>query len=132
MIDLAERGKMCPPFDICVDARAVYDVISASDACEPAECSMKLHLISVRDRMAHGLVRKFHWVDTRDMLADGPTKGGIDWLLLHRFSNECMHETRQLAISRTKVGSATNPLSHQEAGFEHGNASRGLDDPDQP
>ena len=51
--------------------------------------SLKMHLISVWDRMTHGLIRRLYWVDTRDMLADGMTKGGIDRLLLHRCSNDC-------------------------------------------
>lgn len=47
---------MYPPFDLCVDARVAYDAIAAIDACEPAGNSLKLHLISVRDRMAHGFI----------------------------------------------------------------------------
>ena len=69
---------MYPPFDICVDAQAVYDAIGAPDACEPAGSSLKLHLIPVRDRMTHGHIRKLFWVDASDMLADGLTKGGVD------------------------------------------------------
>lgn len=76
MIDMLEIGNLYPALELCVDARAVYDAVGASDACGPAECSLKLHLISVRDRMSHGLVRGLHWVDARDMLADGLTKGG--------------------------------------------------------
>ena len=83
---------MYPPLDICVDAEAVYYAIAASDVCELAACSLKLHLISVRDRMMHGLDRAFYWVDARDMLADGLTKGGIDRLLLHKVSNDCVYE----------------------------------------
>ena len=113
---------MYPPLDLCVDAKAVYDAIAASDACEPAECSLKLHLISVRDRMSHGLIRKLHWVDTRDMLADGLTKGGIDRLLLHKVYNDCVYEAKQFAICHNKVGLAgSSPArdSAQEVGFEH-------------
>lgn len=97
MIDLLEVGCMHPPLDLCVDARAVYDAIRASDACEPAESSLKLHLISVWDRMTHGLIRKFWWVDTRDMLADGLTMGGIDRLLLHNVSNDCNVEAKHIS-----------------------------------
>ena len=64
MIDLLDRRLIYPPVDICVDARAVYDAISASDACERAGSSLKLHRISVRDRTLHGLIRGFVWVDT--------------------------------------------------------------------
>ena len=93
MICALEHGALYPPLDVCVDARAVYDAIAATDACDPAECSLKLHLISVRDRMQAGIIRRMYWVDTRDMLADGLTKGGIDRTLLQRISNECRYST---------------------------------------
>ena len=74
MIDLLERGSMYPALDICVDARAVYDVIRAPDVCAFTGSSLKFHLISVRDRMTYGLIRKFFWVDARDMLVEGVTE----------------------------------------------------------
>lgn len=115
MIDLFERGTMHPPLDLCVGARAVYDAIAAPNACELVECSLELHLISVRDRMTHGLVRKLYWVDARDLLVDGPTNGGIDRFLLRRVSDDCLYEATKLAISRCNAGSVTNSLATQEA-----------------
>ena len=64
-------------FGVAVDARAVCDAVVAIDACEPQDSSLKFPLISVRDRLTHGMIRRMHWVDARDMLADGLTKGGI-------------------------------------------------------
>lgn len=43
MIDLLEEGLVHPFLDARVDARAVYDAISASDVCGLAGSSMKLH-----------------------------------------------------------------------------------------
>ena len=79
---MMEMGQFYPPIDVCVDAKAVFDAIAASDVCDPADGSLKLHLISVRDRMATGMIRFLYWLDTRCMLADGLTKGGIDRTLL--------------------------------------------------
>ena len=59
MIDLLERGSMYPPFDLCADARAVHDAIYATNVCKFAGSSLKLHLISIRDRLTYGLIRKF-------------------------------------------------------------------------
>ena len=109
MIDLLEGGKLYPPIEFCVDAKAVFDAISAPDACEFAESSLKLHLISVRDRMTHGLIRRFYWVDTRDMLADGLTKGGIDRLFLHRCSNDCRYVAKHTFEPHSKVFLARLP-----------------------
>ena len=55
---MLEGGTLYPPVDFCVGARAVYDAMRALDACEFAGSPPKLHLISVRDGAAHGLIRK--------------------------------------------------------------------------
>ena len=69
--------------------------------------------------MTHGLVRKFNWVDARDMLADGLIKAGVDRVLLHRVPNDCVYVAKQLAISHNKAGFASSSLAQQEVGFEH-------------
>ena len=97
--------------DLAVDARAVYDAAAAIDACKPEGCSIKLHLISVRDRFAQGIIRRMHWVDTRDMRADGLTKGGIFRAWSHRVSNDCAFKLAHRALTHVKasLGSTTNP-----------------------
>jgi hypothetical protein len=55
----------------------VFDAIKAADPCTPLECSLKLHLLDVRDKIACGIIDTLHWADTRDMVADGMTKGGV-------------------------------------------------------
>ena len=57
-----------------------------------AESSLKLHLISIRDRLAQGIVRALFWLDTRTMVADGLTKGGIDRKLLHELAGKCHYK----------------------------------------
>ena len=104
MVDLLEHGQLYPPVDLCVDAKAVFDAISASDICDPAESSLKLHLISVRDRMSQGILRFLYWVDTRDMLADGLTKGGIDRALLDAICEHCKYECKHEPQRHTKCG----------------------------
>ena len=120
MIDLLETGQLYPPLDLCVDARAVYDDIGPSDACAPAECSLKRRLVSVRNRLSHDLGRQFDWVDTMDMLADGLSKGGIDSFLPHAASNDCKYDANHLSLVRSNVGSATKvPEEVPDVGFEH-------------
>ena len=75
------RG-LYPSLDVAVDAKVVFDIVAATVACDPQGCSFKLHLISLRDRLTQGIIRRMHWVDTRDMLADGLAKGGLDRALL--------------------------------------------------
>ena len=102
MIDVLGRGPMYPPLNMCVDVRAVRDVIGASDACELAGSSLKFNLISVR--MTYGLIRKFPWVDTRDLLP-------------HSASNDCKYQATHEAFVHTKhssAGSATMPRLEDE------------------
>ena len=78
LANMQEDGTLTPEIWLSTDARAVYDAIAATDACEPAECSLKLHLLALRDKIRRNVVRYLFWLDTRDMLADGLTKGTVD------------------------------------------------------
>ena len=108
---------MYPQLGVAVDARAVFDVVAAAGACDPQGCSSKLHQISVRDRFAQGILRRMHWVNTRDMLVDGLTKGGIDRISLHKASHDCHLKMAHPALTRTpiSVGSATKPIGDDES-----------------
>ena len=77
-----EADKLHPPPDPRVDATAAFYAVMAPNACGTAWSSLNLHFISARDSMPQGMVRLLYWVDIRDMLADGFTKGGIDRALL--------------------------------------------------
>ena len=77
MAGLMENGELMPPVEAVTDARSVFDSIAAQDVGELQEGSLKLHLLSVRDRLASGTLKRLWWSDTRDMLADGLTKGTV-------------------------------------------------------
>jgi hypothetical protein len=82
LLQRMETGGLYPPIDLLVDAQSVSDAVAAPDVCTPQEASLKLHLITIRDRLARGLLRSLSWTDTRDMVADALTKGGIDRTML--------------------------------------------------
>ena len=60
MIDLLEHGGLYPSYDVAVDAKAVFYAVEATDACDSQGCPLKLHLISVRDRLSQGIIRRMH------------------------------------------------------------------------
>ena len=71
--------------------------------------------------MEIGVVRRLHWVDARDMLADGLTKGGIDRELLHNVSNDCKFSLKHEALTHSKsptpaAGSATKTSKEDPGG----------------
>ena len=82
LLQRLEAGGLYPPIDLLVDAKSVSDAVAAPDVCTPQESSLKLHLITIRDRLARGMLRSLSWTDTRDMVADALTKGGIDRTML--------------------------------------------------
>ena len=82
LMEKLEMGGLSPPIEACIDARSVFDAIAASDVTTPQEATLKLHLVSIRNRIENGVLKRLWWVDTRDMVADALTKGGIDRKLL--------------------------------------------------
>ncbi len=72
-----EGGALSPGVDCVCDAKSVFDAINASDVGDPTESPLKLHVIALRDKLERGIIKRLWWADTRDMLADGLTKGGI-------------------------------------------------------
>ena len=68
---------MVPGIEAGVDARGVYEAIRAPHLGDLQEPFLKLHIISIREKLEAGSIRRLWWLDTRDMLADGLTKGGV-------------------------------------------------------
>ena len=97
--DGLESGKVKPDLDCVVDARALFDAIAAADPCTPLECSLKLHLLDIRDKLLCGMIKTLYWADTRDMVADCMTKGGVLRTMIQNLCEKGMtqlaHETKQ-------------------------------------
>ncbi len=51
LVGLLENCRLYPPVGLAVDARVFYDALTASEICDLAESSLKLHLIAVRNRL---------------------------------------------------------------------------------
>ena len=87
MLKTLEGGGLYPPQDMTVDARSVYDACASQDAGKPSEESLLLHVLAIRSWLESKRLRALFWEDTREMLADGLTKGGVDRTLLNRACN---------------------------------------------
>ena len=69
-----EHGNLPVDIEICVDARGVYDsLVNEQTRC--SEGGLVMTLLSLKENIRKGIVKRVWWVDTRDMLADGLTKG---------------------------------------------------------
>ena len=66
-----------------VDATSVYAAVTATFAKTPAEKSLLCHVKFIRELLDRGLFQSMRWIDARDMIADGLTKGSVERVLLH-------------------------------------------------
>ena len=71
------------PITVAIDAASVFEAIVADPVKVPAEKSLFLHLLWVRELLSRGQLCGWSWIDTRDMIADGLTKGSVERAALH-------------------------------------------------
>ena len=81
--NLRDSGGYNVPMILYLDAMSVYAAITATFVKTPAECGMLCHLLFIRELLDLGVLKALAWCDTRDMIADGLTKGSIDRDALH-------------------------------------------------
>ena len=82
-----------------VDAMPLIKALAAASIMIPQENSFLLNLLWLADHLRSGLIRSLSWTDTRDMLADGMTKGAIDRKDLHEVmagNIRILHDTIRL------------------------------------
>ena len=73
-----QHGLRSVQHDAGIDAKAVYDGITASQPRTPADKPLFLHALAMREYLEAGWVDRLYWFDTLAMLADGLTKGAVD------------------------------------------------------
>jgi hypothetical protein len=63
---------------IMIDAKSVFESLRATVFKPPVEHSLSGHVLWLREMQDKGLISSIVWTDTRDMYADGLTKGIIN------------------------------------------------------
>ena len=80
---LREVGGYAMPFVLIIDAMSVYSAAIATNIKIPFDKSLLSHVQFLRECLDRGILKAIIWQDTRDMLADGLTKGAVERTLLH-------------------------------------------------
>jgi hypothetical protein len=80
---LRENGGYSLPMVIQIDALSVFAAITATYIKAPAEKGLLSHVQFVRELLDSHVLTVLSWIDTRDMIADGLTKGSVDRQALH-------------------------------------------------
>ena len=108
---LKDDGGYSTPLDMFTDSYSIFSYLRTQHLKFPAEKGTFFHLAYLRELLEKKVIRSLTWVDTRDMFADGMTKGALDraalvevmlgtWTLRHKA--ETHHET-----PKTDDGDAT-------------------------
>jgi hypothetical protein len=98
LVTMAElKGGVCTPTELknfreigglrmkvvlTLDAESVYKSLTSRDLKVPTERTLLGHVSWVREMLKLKLIEAIQWCDTRDMTADGHTKGSIERNLL--------------------------------------------------
>ncbi len=75
---LEQQGQAGIPMDAGVDAKSVFDSLTADVVKTPNDKQLLLHAKAMREFLEDGQVDRLFWFGTEDMLPDGLTKGCVD------------------------------------------------------
>ena len=67
---------------LTLDAESVYKSLTSRELKTPTEKTLLGHIAWIRELLQLGVINQIQWCDTRDMTADGHTKGCIDRKML--------------------------------------------------
>ena len=114
---LLREGKLRTSVTIAIviDALSVYAAITAAHIKTPADCSLLSHLQYVRELLDLYIIQQLIWSDTRDLLADGLTKGTVERTALAAAMAGRLNVEKEKKEWRSTVRSDTGP-SAQSSG----------------
>ena len=93
---LREHGGLHIAVIVTIDAESVYKSLTSRDLKVPTEKTLLGHVSWLRELLDLGLIQALQWCDTRDMTADGHTKGSIDRELLLQVMSGAQHYVHEV------------------------------------
>ena len=78
LVELFRTGSLAVSVEGCLDARSVYDSVTAEAVRTPADRHLLVHALAVREYLENGALTTLTWLDTLDTLPDGLTKGAVE------------------------------------------------------
>ena len=95
-------GGYSVPMVLYIDALSVHAAVCATFIKTPAEQGILCHLLWLRELLDCNVLHAFVWVDTRDMIADGMTKGAIDREDIHKVMDGTVQLIKECKFWRPK------------------------------
>ena len=117
---LREDGGYSLPLSVCIDGMSLLIAVQNVVAKIPTEASTLHHVQWLQQLLRRRVLHALYWVDTRDMIADGMTKGSVPrqalrtlqekgaWRLLHEWRK---YPEREVDARREAQASGTELLS---------------------
>ena len=93
-----EQGGVRLKVTLTLDAESVYKSLTSRDLKVPTEKTLLGHVYWIRELLQLRVIESIQWCDTRDMTADGHTKGCIDRKMLLDLMTG--HQTYQHDVKR--------------------------------
>lgn len=72
---MEETGTFPVPLEVSIDARSVFDSLKADELKNPTQVSLIMLLSAMKEALLCHTLKRLHWIDTKDMAADGLNKG---------------------------------------------------------
>jgi len=107
---LRDEGGYSMPMVLQVDALSVFAAITATFVKTPAEKGLLSHVQFVRELLDTKVLTALMWVDTRDMLSDGLTKGSVDRQALQDAMNGYHKFLHEFKVWSSKLSAPTQRL----------------------
>ena len=92
-----------------VDAMSVHAAVTSTFVKTPAEKSLLCHVQFRRETLDRKTLISLIWIDTRDMVSDGLTKGAVSLV--------CAQEEQSVAPSRSHPSCRTSSMMSAPKGF---------------
>jgi len=102
----SQEGGWKVPCALYLDAMSVTAAITATFVKIPADNSAYMQCLYIRELLEHGVLGALVWQDTRDMVADGLTKGAIEREALHKLMAGLCQATHEMKAWRPTTKSS--------------------------
>ena len=86
LIHMDESGSLPFCIQLVTDCKSLFDSLRCEETVIPTEQSLIMLLLQLKESMRSGTIKTIVWADTRDLIADGLTKGSIARAALLAFS----------------------------------------------
>ena len=88
---MREEGGLAFETTLTTDSMSLWAAIAAASVKVPAEKNLAVHLFWLRELLGRAVLTRLRWTDTRDMTADGHTKGSIDRSVLRALAEGALY-----------------------------------------